>query len=91
MKKKNQFTGITSILLFLIVCVVCNNNVNKSTLPRITSLDRYTATITWETEHALQGVLIYYQEGKKQKKVAEEKPVKNHRITIAGLLPDNQQ
>ena len=82
--------SITCFLFCSTAFINCTSKANNSTLPSITSLDRYTATITWETQKPLHGTLTYYQERKDQKKLTEEKATKKHVITLTGLLPDKQ-
>ena len=82
--------SITCFLFCSTAFINCTSKANNSTLPSITSLDRYTATITWKTQKSLHGVVTYYQEGKEEKKLTEEKATKKHVITLTGLLPDKQ-
>jgi len=82
--------SVTCFLLYNTVVINCSGKANDGTLPGITNLDRYTATITWETQKSLRGVVAYYQEGKEQKKLTEEKATTKHEITLTGLLPDKQ-
>ena len=90
MGKISQITSITSILLYTIVFIQCNNKANNSSLPSITSLDRYSVSITWTTQKPGRGSITYYQQGKVHKTITENNATPNHTITIAGLLPDKQ-
>ncbi|OGJ89800.1 MAG: hypothetical protein A2268_07405 [Candidatus Raymondbacteria bacterium RifOxyA12_full_50_37] len=75
-------------LLACFLLLVCGPQRHGGTLPELTVIDRFSASIEWSTANAIRGMLLYAAEGETERTITEETRTTFHHITISGLLPD---
>ena len=82
----SHFLLLLAYLFAFLLIFSCQHTPGRVTLPAVSQVKRFSAVITWQTEHAARGTVIIYKEAGAQV-LYEKHLAREHAVSVQSLLP----